>query len=869
MRRGFAMFSLLCAWPCNAAPAQSVAAGKVRLHAVVVDSVGRPLAGVKMIVGKAGKLSTAAALEKPAATSDEKGRIECRLPSNPVSGQFGYPGVQRYALFAKPGYSAVRCPTVMNVYYNMWGMQSGAGSNRDLGRIVMHPAGVLTGVVRGARGRPLAGVRVEASDLSFSGNARYYGGYGNNQHVYLSAGYTDARGQFKLPGVFVDGCSLEVTAPGHYRQTLPFVSSDPGIDVALEPSGYISGKIVDGDGKSIDAFLYLTFEGGVHNYRMNMNPPRTGEDGTFKLSILDRGRYMIRANAVIKPGETYRSAVSQVLAAPKVDIKIVLGAAAVANSPITVKVVAKGSKKPVSKARAVVLWQDPRHVNALAMESVFASGAKTLKDGKVELPAPVGSQAQKGTMLVKAEGFAPRIVKGIEYDSEKPPTVEVAMIEASVIEGIVVDEVGSVLADAEVTVSREGSNSPPGFGGMPRANVGTTVRTDSKGRFRVGDLAGGRHEIVAWVGGRPTSKIVRVKLSGGERRQDLRVLVSNGVSLSGKIVLGTTEDGKQRIGELGGKGYRVRLSPTSKATAAYGRMSFGLFSSGSYSSGAKTGGRSTERTSELGADGEFKFDGLAVGRYRFFLLAPPIGKRGSALATVIEPVRVRSRPMQRDFDISEDLGGVVRGKLNLPGSKIAMSRLYVLSQPASSAAVRSRRLAFNKTWFRCIVEPDGSFAFRIGKGKHLVWIMDAVNAIVLYRHENPIEVETGEDFQMAVEVPLTLLRIRLRPEKPTAGFMASSLNWIVTHPGVAEDPNFYNNYRGWGRGIEGREQFLLVVPTVRMQFAVWSLITAVDFNGGHGNGAIGEGEILPVLGRLNTLDIKVAPPPEASEPIGK
>ena len=205
----------------------------------------------------------------------------------------------------------------------------------------------------------------------------------------------------------------------------------------------------------------------------------------------------------------------------------------------------------------------------------------------------------------------------------------------------------------------------------------------------------------------------------------------------------------------------------------------------------------------------------------------------------------------------------------MPAAKIAMSRICVLSQLFTNPGVSVRRLHFNASWLRCMVAEDGSFAFHARRGKHLIWLMDAVDGTVLYRHKEIVEVRANEDSKLALAVPLAMVRIRLRPENPELGFIGSHVDWIVTHPGVPEDQNFYRYNRGVGLPIEGRDEFLISVPPAKVQFAVRSYLSAVDVKGGHGNQPVGEGVIEPVLGRLNTLIIKVPPPPEVSQAIGK
>ena len=137
--------------------AQSDPKRSVRVRAEIVDPAGKPIDGVGIVAGSIGDLLTQDALENPVARSDGQGRIDCGV-SFPFEAD-GNINTRGFALFAKTGYSTTRVTTLTSPYYTAWGTQSTSETNRDLGRIVMYPAGSLSGIVRGVDGRPLAGER--------------------------------------------------------------------------------------------------------------------------------------------------------------------------------------------------------------------------------------------------------------------------------------------------------------------------------------------------------------------------------------------------------------------------------------------------------------------------------------------------------------------------------------------------------------------------------------------------------------------------------------------------------------------------------------------------------------------------------------
>jgi protocatechuate 3,4-dioxygenase beta subunit len=839
--------------------------GTMRITAQFVDAGQRPLAGVGMLFGEDTTLFTTRALERGIIRSDAQGRIDVQVPAIESVGP--YVSVQRFALFAKPGYSTVRVsvPSVQ-YYYTPWGGRQRAGStDRDLGQITMLPAGALSGVVRGGDGRPLAGAVVTATDLLSSGfYLRFHNRYGAANPQFLSRAETDAKGRFTLTGAFTDGMALAVEAPGHYDHSEPFVSADLAIDIGLESSGFIAGAVVDGEGKPVEAYLHISAEGQGYASGFVVSPTPTAKDGSFRVSLSHRGRYVVRATGVVKPGEAYRSVTSPVFAGPREGIKLEMAAAEVGKPPIKIKIVAKDTGAVVASARASVIWQDPRYINTMMLESTFEHNARPVKNGVAELPAPLGSQPPQGALLVKAEGFSPALLKDLEYDEEKPLEVEVRLANEALIEGVALDETtGKPLAGAEVTVTRAGANRPNPYMGGYQSSPGITATTDAVGRFRVGSLPVGRLELTVRHRGRPDSKVMRLELGESEQRRGVEVRMPVGVVLSGRVFMGRDGAGQPKPVALTGGAWRVRLGAWNSMNQNTIYSGFGFFEGfGMPSSGPDEQADSCL----LDPAGRFRLAGLGAGRYRFFLIAPPIGKRGRELQTSIEPLRIRTADIERDFDIAGDLGGVVRGKVVFTGASLPMSRLFLLSMPGSSTTVAARRAMFNPSYFRCVVEPDGTFAFRAPQGRQEFWIMDAVGATVLYRGASSVEVEAGGTNAVTLEVPLALVRLRLRPDDPKRGFCVSTIEWMVTHPGEPDNPNFARYPQGFGVPAQGTRELLLHLPPVRCEVIVRSALSSVDQQGGHGNEALGGGEIVPQLGRLNTLEIKIEPPAEVSEP---
>ena len=357
------------------------------------------------------------------------------------------------------------------------------------------------------------------------------------------------------------------------------------------------------------------------------------------------------------------------------------------------------------------------------------------------------------------------------------------------------------------------------------------------------------------------AEIQRVKMKIGETRNDLRIEMPAGVTLTGSVFRGYDADDKRRLEQWRG-GWQVRLGGKQQQPGYFyesvmfmGRSGYGGYTQGSQASADPV---------PLGDDGSFRFAGLGPERYKLFLIAPPIGLRGSSVAVAIEPIRVRRKNIVRDFDISEDLPGIVRGKLKVTGVPISVGRLLVMSIPIGTTSMRPPRIDYNRSYFRCFVDTDGTFAFRSARGRHHVFIMDGAASTILFHGQKPVDIQFGQTVTVNYEIPLTRVRVRLLPEVDGGEVVASQLEWLPVHPGDSPHSYFGRYEFGWGQIVQGKREFVIVLPAVKTQFCLRSHLQSVDPQGGHNQLVLGEGEVTPVMGELVTLDIKASAPPDVS-----
>ena len=830
----------LCATLSAVADPVAAQVEPVRVRLEVVDVAGRPLEGVGMILGFEQDLRTDLALERPLARSDERGSITYVLPD---PGRVEVPGVPRFVLLARRGYATAKI-VVRAAGLVAAGLPAARGTV-DMGRVVLVTGRPMTGVVRGEEGRPLPGVVIEARELGDGSYARSGSGA-----MLTSIGETDAKGRFVLAGVDTKGVSITCRAPGYYESVVPFADGRRPIDVTLETSGFIEGRVTDGRGGPARATLHPRYEGGTP---AASHP--TVDDGTFKISISHRGRYSVQAVGLTVPGEQYRSANSLVCSGPVDGLVIDLPVPGGENIQLSVRALAAETELPVPGARAAVLWQDPRFFDPVSLGQLFgANSVAPSEDGRIRLAGPRGT-VSSGALLVKAVGMAPTLVEGLEFDPDEPE-LTVEMERESSVRGTVIDEAtGEPIPGAQIAASPKGL--PGGyaltFGINSKRN--TDAETDAEGQFRLGELGPGEHELRASIAGRPASPWTRVRLVAGEESKDVRLMIPKGVSVTGRVFVGWGEDGEKRPSHLG-SGWRVSLVPRPLGNA-FGPMSFGYDLQLSVAR-VGTSWDQVDGVSSLDTEGRFRFDRVAAGRYSFALLAPG---GGNAVTAFIEPVRVRGVDMDRDFDISDDMPGLITGKISTTDPAYSLGRLSVMSVPVNDnilqqAALQQMQVRYSQSYLRTMVEPDGSFSFRSPPGRHYVFITDNVTRLVVYRSAQAVDLGVGETVQQDIEIELAHVRVRLRPEVPDQGMVASWLTWKSVFPGEVDDePRI-----GGGWPIQGEREFILSLPPVRTQFAVRSELRSVDPGGQHQNHPIGVAEITPVMGRLNTLEISVAPP---------
>jgi hypothetical protein len=151
-----------------------------------------------------------------------------------------------------------------------------------------------------------------------------------------------------------------------------------------------------------------------------------------------------------------------------------------------------------------------------------------------------------------------------------------------------------------------------------------------------------------------------------------------------------------------------------------------------------------QSATDVDESGAFRFRGVSLASYMLMLLQPSPPRQGPPLRIEIEPFRVRKDGIDRQFDLSEDLPGVLRGRIGFEAAQIPMDRLLVVARRhlGPQQAIFSG-LSIRYPGQRSFVRPSGEFAVVVTPGKYLLDVVDVATSLRLNSSAEAIEVEAG------------------------------------------------------------------------------------------------------------------------------
>ncbi|QEH38509.1 thiol-disulfide oxidoreductase [Aquisphaera giovannonii] len=183
-----------------------------------------------------------------------------------------------------------------------------AKAKEALGR---NPAGKIAGRIVDEKGRPIAGATVQASlqftFLIFAEPGGYYlASYQRPEGPF--AAESDGDGRFEIPGLCKGGYLVKVTAPGRaWAERKVFVGPDLApapADFEMKQGDTIAGVVRDRQGKPVAGATVTpdgrqNFVGDEMSSTVHPHIPgvTTGDDGRFRFSNLQEGRYLLKIEA--------------------------------------------------------------------------------------------------------------------------------------------------------------------------------------------------------------------------------------------------------------------------------------------------------------------------------------------------------------------------------------------------------------------------------------------------------------------------------------------------------------------------------------------------------------------------------------------
>jgi len=806
----------------------------VEVHARVVDEKGEAVAGAGFLYGDRETITTALALDKPTGCTDDKGNLSVTIPA-PKEGDT----TVRYAILAATGKVTVQLTVRMTT------VATGKGAARrrvvDLGRIVMRPGVKIRGLVRSMKGKPIAGARVHAVDIFKSLHLQM-----QIEEQCTSWATTDEKGRFTVHGVPARGASVTITADGFQTHEVQHANQFTPVVAQLSSSGETSGRVVDAAGKPVPEARIWTY----YEYSNNATYVRADADGQFRVPVRYPGRYQLSAS--ILHGVVSRTMRTKVLVGPMKDVRIEIPDAVASSAKLGFEIRAKTlDGKPIVAFKALAHWSNDQFwkYNGSYLERMFKRSAKSANaKGVILLSGPRPGQPPTGRVLVRAKGYAPKLLKQIEWSDEKRVKMDLTLEPESVIEGVVIDEkTGKPLSGARVHVGGSLREAPnPFMRLMTQFRAGGGSETDEHGRFRLDTLGKGTHRLTVTYPDRPNSTRKMVKVGSGETKKGIKLTTPRGSTLGGKLV-----------GAKIGVGWKVKCNQNAVSQSIMLPTSQSLLSGGPGSKGVL-----------VGSDGKFRIEGLSKARYQLTLMIPyPMG----TLDIPLKSVRVRAKDLNEEIDISKYLPIRFHGKALARGAPITPLRLLVLAQRVDGNA-SNRGISLTSpmlTGTRALVKRDGTFELPVRSGKHVIRLVDLASGVTLFQSERLISIKGKKDVEFDIVAELAMVMVTLKPDKEGGPVLANRLEIGVKHPNLM--PNQFrgmvfggaNNYdQGVGVALQpGQVNVTVILPAIETKLRARSSAHQLDAKKSqHNYPHIGEETVHPEASKANRITVVVVEP---------
>ncbi|MCB9889700.1 MAG: carboxypeptidase regulatory-like domain-containing protein, partial [Planctomycetes bacterium] len=721
----------------------------------------------------------------------------------------------------------------------------------DFGKVVLGQGRLLRGRVVDDRGKPVEGAKVRASDLMVQGRFSGVSRRGKAQHTSLDV--TGKDGAFELPGTVSTGSVITASADGFMQIEQHVIEPTESLELRLTRGGEISGRVFRSNGLPATGSVRIAYEVATSTYSESI-----ADDGRFKFNL----RFPHRYRLTFQPGGTSAKdslvTYSELLTGPREGLEVTLPAKKVPKKVAVKKpkpkpkvvigfpvvIVDKATRHPISGFKAAAVWSYPYYAkNDGYMERSGKAQGKTSKQpGYIRLRGPTSSYTPHGAIVVTAKGYANYVQMGLNWEEDQHPSVVVEMVPESRITGTVHDKLtGEPVPGARITVSREPVSDS-------YSSVSATA--DKHGRFTVDSLRRGKYRVYAAHNRRPgASETVEV---GDEDCRFVTLHIGHGATVSGRI------EGIEIQ-----KGWSAELLRDNQYNYGY------YYYSSSYRpSGTRT---------KLLKDGSFEFEDVAAGYYEVCVRIPAVDKwSGDDMLIPLEPIRVRKRDVEVIADASQDRPGRIRGKVELTGAKLDLSRLMVVISKETTRYpyyYYSYRSNIDLSGARAQLGPDGRFDLPVEKGKHEIKVVDLLTGVQLFRSKYSIEVDSGATVEQKLEVPLAEVAVEIKSKAEGGSVAATWLNIEVEEP----QEEALRMFVFWGgssyrrpTGLSLRDyrggKLRLVLPPYLTRFQVHSDARGLSRAREKPESQIGDAELKLESGKVNEVTVEIEVPVNGFDP---